>query len=73
MADREHLAQVLAVLSSDERYVLVSAKGEGIGYAELAVALGKSVDAVKKLASRAMQRLRAEPLARHAVVTQTGH
>jgi RNA polymerase sigma-70 factor (ECF subfamily) len=50
---------VLGALSEIERYVLVSAKVDGRGYAELAAELGKSVVAIKKLASRAMQRLRA--------------
>jgi RNA polymerase sigma-70 factor (ECF subfamily) len=59
VADRELLAQILGSLSEDERYVLVSAKVEGIAYSELARNLGKSVDAVKKMASRALQRLRA--------------
>jgi len=62
VADREQLGQILDGLSPEERYVLVSAKVEGIGYPELAAHLDKSVDAVKKLASRAMQRLRAAPL-----------
>lgn len=57
---RELLAQTLDELSPDERYVLVSAKLEGISYAELAEHLGKSVDAVKKMASRATKRLRSE-------------
>ena len=59
VADREQLGQMLDSLSADERYVLVSAKVEGIAYSELAVRLGKSADAVKKMASRALQRLRA--------------
>jgi DNA-directed RNA polymerase specialized sigma24 family protein len=49
------------VLSPLERYVLVSSKVEGVGYPQLAVELGKSADAVKKMASRAMQRVRATP------------
>lgn len=61
VADREHLAQLLDTLSADERYVLISAKAEGVGYPELAVQLGKSVDAVKQMASRAMRRLREVP------------
>ena len=61
VANREHVAQLLDGLSSEERYVLLSAKVEGIGYPELADHLGKSVDAVKKMASRALQRLRASP------------
>ena len=61
VADRERVGEILGALSSEERYVLLSAKVEGIGYPEIAIQLGKSVDAVKKLASRAMQRLRAAP------------
>ena len=60
---REHFDQVLEALSPDERYVLVSAKVAGISYSELAEHLGKSVDAVKKMASRATRRLRAGALA----------
>jgi RNA polymerase sigma-70 factor (ECF subfamily) len=63
VAEREHLIQLLEGLSPDERHVLVCAKGEGLEYAEIAPQLGKSVDAVKKMASRAVQRLRAAPLA----------
>lgn len=63
VADREQLDRMLAALSSQERFALVSAKLEGVGYAELASQLGKSVDAVKKMVSRALQRLRAAPLA----------
>jgi DNA-directed RNA polymerase specialized sigma24 family protein len=58
----ERAARVLERLSAEERHVLVAAKLEGAGYAELARDLGKSVAAVKKLASRAMQRLRAGEL-----------
>lgn len=58
VANREQLAQLLDRLSPDERYVVLSAKVEGIGYPELAKHLGKSVDAVKKMASRALQRIR---------------
>jgi RNA polymerase sigma-70 factor (ECF subfamily) len=69
VAERDHLAQLLDGLSPEERHVLICAKGEGAGYAELAVQLGRSVDAVKKMASRAAQRLRAAaPLARARVV-----
>lgn len=59
VANREHVAQLLDGLSPEERYVVLSAKVEGIGYPELAEHLGKSVDAVKKMASRTLQRLRA--------------
>lgn len=55
----ERAGAVLGQLSEVERYVLMSAKVAGREYAELAGELGKSVAAVKKLASRAMRRLRA--------------
>lgn len=58
-ADRQEVLRVLGELSSEERYILVSAKVEGVGYGDLARELGKSAAAVKKAASRAMQRLRA--------------
>lgn len=54
----ERAQRALVQLSAEERRVLVAAKVDGVGYAELAQELGKSRDAVKKLASRAMQRLR---------------
>ena len=63
VADREQVVQLLHALSPEERYVVVSAKVEGIGYPELAEDLGKSVDAVKKMASRAIRRLRETALA----------
>jgi len=63
LGDRERVGEVLGALSPEERYVLVSSKVEGRGYPEIAIQLGKSADAVKKLASRAMQRLRAAPAA----------
>lgn len=72
VADREVLAQLLDTLSADERYVLVSAKVEGIGYPELAAQLGRSVDAVKQMASRAMRRLRAVPRSAAAGAISTG-
>ena len=59
VGNAECAQRALAHLSAQERYVLVSAKVEGVGYPELADELGKSVDAIKKLASRAMQRIRA--------------
>lgn len=58
VADREQVDQLLHTLSPEERYLVLSAKVEGIGHPELAEQLGKSVDAVKKRMSRAMQRLR---------------
>jgi len=59
LGDREHLGQILDSLSSDERYVVLASKLDGVGYPELAARLGKSVDAVKKMASRAIRRVRA--------------
>ncbi len=56
---RQHASGLLARLSSIETYVLVAAKVEGRGYAEIARELGKSVVAIKKVASRAMTRMRA--------------
>jgi RNA polymerase sigma-70 factor (ECF subfamily) len=61
IVDRERLGQVLDALTNEERFILVAAKIEGIGYPELAAGLGKSVEAVKKMISRALQRLRAAP------------
>lgn len=63
VADREQINQLLDTLSPEERYVVLSAKVEGIGYPDLAKELGKSVDAVKKKASRAIQRLRSTAVA----------
>ena len=62
LGDREVLGQALAGLSGEERHILVSSKLEGIGYPELAAQLGKSVEAVRKTASRTLQRLRAAPI-----------
>ncbi len=70
VADREQLGQILDGLSEEERFVLISAKIEGTGYSALAAHLGKSVDAVKKLASRAMQRVRSAPHAAHVGIGQ---
>lgn len=58
LADRERIERLLDDLSPDERYVLVATKVGGVGYAELADDLGRSAVAVRKMASRAMQRLR---------------
>ena len=63
VAEREELERLLDALSPEERYVLLSSRVEGIGYPELADHLGKSVDAVKKMASRAVRRVRALELA----------
>lgn len=55
---REALGSLMAPLSEVERYVLIGAKVEGRAYAELAADLERSVPAVRKIASRALQRLR---------------
>lgn len=61
VAAREQLASILGRLSPAERHVLVASMVHGIGYPQLARELGKSVSAVKKMASRAMLRVRASP------------
>jgi RNA polymerase sigma-70 factor (ECF subfamily) len=62
VVERELLDEALAGLSPEERHVLVSSKLEGTGYPELAVQLGKTAAAVRKTASRALQRVRATEL-----------
>lgn len=54
----ELLARSLARLSPAERYVVLSTKLRGEGYDELSRRMGRSVDALKKMASRAILRLR---------------
>ena len=58
VCDRSEVEALLVRLRPAERYVLVHSKIDGLDYPELAERIGKSVDAVKKLASRAMQRAR---------------
>lgn len=58
MANRDQLSQLLSGLSETEQEILIAAKAEGVGYAELAVEQGKSVAAIKKMVSRALQRIR---------------
>jgi RNA polymerase sigma-70 factor (ECF subfamily) len=60
LEERERVGQALARLSGEERHVLVSSKLDGVRYPELAAQLGKSAQAVRKLASRALLRLRAQ-------------
>jgi len=59
VSERDQLARLLDGLSTNEWHVLVRAKVEGVSYAVIADQLGKSVDAVKQVASRAVRRLRA--------------
>ncbi len=58
VSNREAVEFALAGLSDEQTRVLVAAKVEGFEYPEVAEALGKSVDAVKQLASRTLRRLR---------------
>ncbi len=62
VARRESCTRILGALSPEEGYVLVSSKVMGVGYPEIAEHLGKSVDAVKKMASRATGRVRSGAL-----------
>jgi RNA polymerase sigma-70 factor (ECF subfamily) len=54
----EALTIALASLSQEERFILCAAKGECVGYEEIARELDRGVDGVKQVASRAMRRLR---------------
>ncbi len=66
IADHDQLLHLFAGLSEAEREILIAAKLEGVGYAELAVRKGKSVVAVKKMISRALQRARCNALVESA-------
>jgi len=57
-ATAEQTSALLDQLSSVERRVLIGSKVEGRTHRELASELGRTTAAVKKLASRALQRLR---------------
>jgi RNA polymerase sigma-70 factor (ECF subfamily) len=59
LSARREVHEVLSGLSPAERLILVSSSVAGVGYSRLAIDLGKSRDAIKKIASRAMQRVRA--------------
>jgi RNA polymerase sigma-70 factor (ECF subfamily) len=69
LEDRELLGRTLSALSREERYILVSSKLAGVGYPQLAARLGKSVQAVRQVASRSLRRLRAAALAAGAPVS----
>lgn len=56
---RRDVEHCLEALSPEQARILVDAKLRGLEYAEIAEALGKSVDAVKQMASRSLRRLRA--------------
>lgn len=58
LADRDQIDHLLAGLTLGERHVLVSSKLADATYSDVAERTGRSVAAVKKMASRAMQRIR---------------
>ena len=58
VSQREALEEVLGGLSREERHVLVAAKIGGVRYDELAVELDRRPASVRKLASRAIARIR---------------
>ena len=60
-AARHESLRQLAGLSPQEARILVDAKVRGLEYAEIAEALGRSVAAVKQIASRSLRRLRLAP------------
>ncbi len=55
---RRELARTLGTLPEDVSHILVHAKLLGRDYREIALEMGRSADAVKQTASRAMRRLR---------------
>ncbi|MCZ7618927.1 MAG: sigma-70 family RNA polymerase sigma factor [Myxococcota bacterium] len=55
---RRELERTLGTLPEDASHILIHAKLLGRDYRELAVEMGRSADAVKQTASRAMRRLR---------------
>ena len=58
VADVEQAEQLLGRLSPEQGLVLLAGKVEGLGCAEIAERLEKSVAAVKQVASRGMRKLR---------------
>jgi RNA polymerase sigma-70 factor (ECF subfamily) len=56
----ELLDLLLGTLSMEQAQVVLAAKVQGMGYAEIASKLGKSVDCVKQVGSRALRALRAD-------------
>ncbi len=57
-SSREALAQALAVLSPDERFLVTAAKGVGVDSRQIARALGRTPAAIRQSTSRALRRLR---------------
>jgi RNA polymerase sigma factor (sigma-70 family) len=62
LAGGELLGRALEALSDEDRHIVLASKLDGVGYPELAAQLGKSAAAVRKAASRALQRLRGASL-----------
>jgi len=58
VADVEQAEELLSRLSPEQGLVLLAEKVEGLGCAEIAAHLGKSVAAVKQVASRGLRKLR---------------
>lgn len=61
----EHVAvrSIMALLSSEQRQVIWAVKVDGMHYQEVAARLGKSVESLRQLTSRALRRLRAQMVA----------
>jgi RNA polymerase sigma-70 factor (ECF subfamily) len=59
VADLEHAERLLSRLSREQGLVVLAEKVDGLACAEIARRCGKSVAAVKQVASRALRKLRA--------------
>jgi RNA polymerase sigma-70 factor (ECF subfamily) len=59
LSGKQRARQLLDLIPVDQAAILIAAKVEGQDYAEIARNTGRSVDAVKQVASRALRRLRA--------------
>jgi len=57
---RRRALQLLNRIPAEQRSILIAAKVRGLGYGEIASRAGRSVDAVKQSASRALRKLRLE-------------
>ena len=58
--ETERLARAFRALSEEHRAVLVRSQIDGASAAEIAIELGRSPEAVRKLVARALARLSAE-------------
>jgi RNA polymerase sigma-70 factor, ECF subfamily len=61
LAMRQSINVLLESLPPEQARILYASKGLGARYEEVAEAIGKSVEAVKQAASRALRRLRSAP------------